>query len=222
VSPAAAASAATARFETPVEPDSDLTAAEVMERRVVAATLVCIARFGLSKLTVDDVAREAGCGRATVYRYVGGKSAVESVTISAEVDRLGGAAGAAAAGAVTLEDALVDVIVAVASEVDRHAALQFLLEFEPELVLTHLAFERGDRFLAHAVSLLAPLLGGFLPGEGGDRLAEYVIRILVSYLCSPDPNVSMTDETAVRALLRAFVLPSFAVDVATTAKGAVA
>lgn len=204
------------------DPPLELSAAEVMERRVATAMLACVARFGLSKLTVDDVAREAGCGRATVYRYIGGKGAVEAVTMAAEVDRFGRLARTAAAESVDLEDALVEVVVAVALEVEQHAALQFLLEFEPELLLPQLAFEHGDRFLAHARLLLAPVFERFLSADAAERLAEYVIRILLSYLCSPDSVVSMTDETAVRGLVRAFVLPAFAGPAGNTAKGAFA
>jgi len=37
--------------------------------RVLDAALTCVGRVGLAKTTLDDVAREAGCARATVYRY---------------------------------------------------------------------------------------------------------------------------------------------------------
>ena len=43
--------------------------------RIRDAALVCIGRFGLAKTTVDDIAREAGCSRATLYRYFDGKPA---------------------------------------------------------------------------------------------------------------------------------------------------
>ena len=41
--------------------------------RVLDAALTCVARVGLAKTTLDDVAREAGCARATVYRCFSGK-----------------------------------------------------------------------------------------------------------------------------------------------------
>ena len=49
--------------------------------RIVEATLRCIARWGIAKTTLDDVAREAGCGRATIYRaFPGGKAEVLTAT----------------------------------------------------------------------------------------------------------------------------------------------
>src|SRR5437764_8400576 len=50
------------------------TGADDQQARIVEATLRCVARWGMAKTTLDDVAREAGLSRATVYRVVpGGK-----------------------------------------------------------------------------------------------------------------------------------------------------
>ena len=38
------------------------------ELRLVDAVLRCISRWGVAKTTLDDVAREAGCSRATVAK----------------------------------------------------------------------------------------------------------------------------------------------------------
>ena len=52
------------------------------ERRVAEALLRCVARWGLAKTTIEDLAREAGVSRATVYRLVpGGKQAVLYVAV---------------------------------------------------------------------------------------------------------------------------------------------
>jgi AcrR family transcriptional regulator len=52
-----------------------------VEARARDALLVCIARFGLSKTTLDDVARVAGCSRATLYRYFDGKATLVRRTV---------------------------------------------------------------------------------------------------------------------------------------------
>ena len=49
----------------------------MQDKRIVDATLRCVGRWGLAKTTLDDVAREAGCSRATVYRlFPGGKDSL--------------------------------------------------------------------------------------------------------------------------------------------------
>ena len=45
--------------------------------RIIDATLVCLARHGTVKTTVDDIARESGVSRATVYRaFPGGRDEI--------------------------------------------------------------------------------------------------------------------------------------------------
>lgn len=180
--------------------------------RLVDSALRCIARWGVAKTTLDDVAREAGCSRATVYRtFPGGKDALFAAVVDAELARL----RAAVDGAVTAADDLDDAIVAAVTTVARHlaasGAFQFLLAHEPGLVLPHLAFRELDALLAR-VALVGPeLFGRFLDPAEAARLAEWVARIIISYTCSPSAGVQLTDDSSVRRLVRAFVLPGLLV-----------
>ena len=52
-------------------------------QRILEATYACVARWGLSKTTVEDAAREAGLSRATVYRYFpGGRDELIDAVVS--------------------------------------------------------------------------------------------------------------------------------------------
>ena len=65
-----------------------LTPRDAVPGRIVEGALRVIARFGLAKLTLDDVAREAGCSRATLYRYFPGKGALLRAVLDSETGRL--------------------------------------------------------------------------------------------------------------------------------------
>ena len=56
-------------------------------RAILDAALACIARVGLAKTTLDDVAREAGCARATVYRCFPGKQQLLGALVDREARR---------------------------------------------------------------------------------------------------------------------------------------
>jgi AcrR family transcriptional regulator len=43
-----------------------------VEERVLDAAKVCIERWGMAKITIDDIANEAGVSRATLYRLFPG------------------------------------------------------------------------------------------------------------------------------------------------------
>src|SRR3954447_23811345 len=133
-----------------------------VEARAQAALLTCIARYGLAKTTLDDVAREAGCSRATVYRYFDGKPDLVRRTASVEIAAVTGRVVAAGAAAPSLTDAVVAVVVHGARELSSHAALAFLLAHEPEAVLAHLAFGPGDRVLTAVGDALAPAFARWL------------------------------------------------------------
>src|SRR5215207_5694849 len=168
-----------------------------VEDRTVRATLACVARHGLAKTTFDDVAREAGCARATLYRYFGGKRQLVRITIVRE----------AADAESTFEDAVVAMVVRSAQELRDHQALQFLFALEPELVLPHVTFDAGNRFLVGAGSAIAPALARFLPATRTDRAGEWLARVVLTHALSPTRPIDLTDEAAARALVRELVLP---------------
>ena len=101
-----------------------------IEERAVRATLTCVARHGLAKTTFDDVSREAGCARATLYRYFGGKRQLVRITIVREAARIAASIREAAATEATFEDAVVAMFVCAARELREHEALQFLFAFD--------------------------------------------------------------------------------------------
>ena len=177
--------------------------------RLLDATLACIARVGLAKTTLDDVAREAGCARATLYRYFPGKQPLVAAVVTREATRLGASLALATSECDTLEDAVVAAIVTAVDALDHHHALQYVLLVEQEVLLPHLAFHRADDFLRDASALVAPAIAPFLPAGREERAAEWLVRIVLSYACSPSPAVDLRDAGSVRCLVADFILPGF-------------
>ena len=176
---------------------------------VLDATLSCIARVGLAKTTLDDVAREAGCARATVYRYFPGKQPLLAALVAREVEILQRAVLAAAEQTDTLADATTAVVTTAARTLTNHAALVFLTTHEPDVLLPYLAFERESAVLMGAADMVAPAFTRFLSDEHATRLGEWVARLTLSYLCSPSEHIDVFDDAHVRSLVDDFVLPGF-------------
>ena len=197
----------TATAEAPSLSPTSLGSSGGIEDRAVRATLDCVARHGLAKTTFDDVARKAGCARATLYRYFGGKRQLVRITVLREAARIAASVRGAAGAESTFEDAVVAMVVRAARELRDHEALQFLFAFEPELVLPHVTFDAGNRFLVGAGSAVAPSLERFLPAERADRAGEWLARVVLTHAVSPTSPIDLTDEAAARALVRELVLP---------------
>jgi AcrR family transcriptional regulator len=176
--------------------------------RVIDGALACIAHHGVAKTTLDDVARAAGCSRATVYRvFPGGKDAVLGAVVDTEVARFFSALVVRMGEATDLEDVLVAGMTEAATRVSEHGAIRTLMRHEPELVLSQLAFARMDEVLALTCAFTTPFLGRWLDQAESKRVAEWAARIVVSYLVCPADGVDLTDSAQVRRLVRLFVLP---------------
>ncbi len=176
--------------------------------RIIDGTLACLARHGTAKTTVDDIARESGVSRATVYRvFPGGRDQILSAVVDTEMARMFSALGVRLGEAHTLTEALVGGIVEASSRIRNHAALAYLVVHEPELILAHLAFDESDRLLTAASQFTAPFLARWMtPGEA-ERVAEWATRIVLSYAIAPSPTADLTDPADAERLVTTFVTP---------------
>lgn len=185
----------------------DLRAPSV-ERRILAATLDCIARDGFDGLTVDDIARAAGCGRATVYRsFPGGKEQVVLAAAHVELERYFREVGAELDAATDVAGVLVAALTGTARFLDSSAALRHVFDTEPAVILAHVAFDKSPVVFGAAHLLLGSRLRPLLPADQVGPACEWLARLGLSYLALPDPTVDLTDPAVARHLVETFVLP---------------
>ena len=159
--------------------------------RVYAGTYGCVARFGLAKTTIDDVARGSGVSRATIYRlFPGGRDQILRETVGWEMNRFFAALAAEVADARDLASRLERGLAFARRSVLEHAVLEKVLATEPEALLPLMTFEQ-DRVLGYITAYLAPLLeaersaGRLRDGVDADLAAEHVARMLLSLIGSP-------------------------------------
>jgi AcrR family transcriptional regulator len=177
-----------------------------IDDRVRAAALRCVARSGLRKTTLDDVAGEAGCSRATIYRaFPGGKDVLMASAAAAEVDRVLEVLGRELDIQPTVADTLVAAMTGATCSVLGHAALQYLWVNEPGVVQPHLSFDGIDPVLARAVDFLAPYLARFADAVTARRTAEWAARLVVLY--ADATSFDLTDPADARHLVETHILP---------------
>jgi AcrR family transcriptional regulator len=187
--------------------------------RIVDATLRRMATHGVRKTTLDDVAREAGISRATLYRaFPGGKEAVLAAVVETETARFFSALAVAMGEAHDLEDVLVAGMVEAARRLSGHRALAYLVVHEPEVVSPWMAFGGMDRLLGAASGFAAPFFGRWLEPDQAARAAEWGVRIVLSYLAAPSPGADLTDPDQARHLVSTFVIPGISALRTTSAR----
>lgn len=159
---------------------------ESTRRRLLDATLRCIERWGLAKMSLEDVAREAGLSRATVYRYFpGGREELVHETVVWEVGRFFTRLEQEIAEEDDLPSKIRRGLMFGHQAIDEHTLLQRVLATEPEALLTE---------LSHTVPLIEQATRGYLlallrgerlrPGVEPAEAADYLTRLFLSYLGS--------------------------------------
>src|SRR3954465_10923941 len=101
--------------------------------RVLEGAYECIARRGMAKTTVDDVAAASGVSRATIYRlFPGGKDEGLRDTVGWERDRFFLRLGGGVGGPPDFPEFLERPLPLARRELLEHAVLQKVLETEPD------------------------------------------------------------------------------------------
>ena len=159
--------------------------------RILAATLSCIDADGLAATSVEDIARSASVGRATIYRHFpGGREQVLSETITWEVGRFFAAIEQSITAAPDLASKIDAAFVAGDRALAEHALLHRLLRTEPEAVLSELA-EATDLVLGVIVAYIADELGAEIiawrvrADLDIELAADHLGRLFLSYLGTP-------------------------------------
>ena len=183
-----------------------------LAERILEATLRCVARWGLAKTTLDDVAREAGCSRATIYRvFPGGKASVIAAASERELRLFLDHLVARLDEVDSLEDLLTVALVESVSAIRGHEALTFLLAHEPGPVLALVAFDQLDPLLDLGAEFGAPHLERFLAPVAARSTAELVVRLVIAYGIERE-HFDLTDPGDARRLVTTFVLPGLLAD----------
>lgn len=179
------------------------------QERALDAVFELVARWGVAKTTLGDVARAAGMSRATLYRaFPGGKDEIFALLAQREAGRFLAVVGEAIDAAPDATTALVDALHAAAVRLDGHAAIRYVLDHEPELAVPVLGFGEMDRLLRLARRAVAPRLVRVLPADDAGWAAEWLCRLFLSALVNPTPEFDLADRAVCDRLVRRFVAPA--------------
>jgi AcrR family transcriptional regulator len=159
--------------------------------RLLEATYRCVERFGLGKTTIEDVVKESGVSRATIYRqFAGGRDELMLETVGWELNNYFSRLADHVRDAPSLPELLRRGLAFAHRSVAEHAVLRKMMETEPERLLPLLTTESANT-LPFIADFLLPYLrreadaGRLRPGVDIDRAAEYLARSILSLIGAP-------------------------------------
>lgn len=157
--------------------------------RILDAAFQAVATFGLSRLTVDDVARMAGLSRQTVYRYFDSKDDLVVALVAREEEAFLEGVREAHARHADLEEAMREAVLFCLHTLREHPLLDRLLASEPEVLLPYLTTRAGP-VVARAREVLEELAAVRTGVRSSmvHRTADVAVRAIISYALTPSDD----------------------------------
>lgn len=187
-------------------PEGDKTYVKILD-----AGLALFVEFGLRRTTMEDVATQAGIGRATAYRRFADKDQLIQVVImreaKRELDRIEEDLKAVDGGL----NKLLESFVLAVTRAHAHPLWRRLLTSDTDTILPF--FTRNIwQMMAFFRVFLASMLEkakkeGSVGNQSSEMIAELMLRLMQSMLLSPDGVMNPSDEKAVRKVAEQCLRP---------------
>jgi len=164
--------------------------------RILDAAADTFLRQGVAGTSMDDIARAAGCSRATVYRYFDDREALRIAFVHRETRRIGAEVEAAVMGIGDPSRRVVEgVLLAVAAVRSQPTLLAWFASGSAEIT-------REIVRDSPVIHVLAAGMVGADDAPGRDDRARWLVRTVLSLLLIPG-----ADATEERMLVERFVAP---------------
>lgn len=183
---------------------------EYAERILEAARLLLI-EFGIRRTSLDDIARTAGVGRATLFRRFPSREALMRALASREVQRSIAAVDAQVTAIEDPQEFLVAGVLAVMHEIASNELLQRLLVTDAKQMLPLLTsrstpiLTMGRVYMAGQLQRLIDQGARVAPDP--DVIAELLARLVLSLALNPDGVLPLKDDEALSRLVRSTIAP---------------
>ncbi|MAG34537.1 MAG: hypothetical protein CL908_27015 [Deltaproteobacteria bacterium] len=189
-----------------------------MSHSILTAARRCYLRLGVHKTTMADIASEAGISRATLYRRFANRDEIFVEVLSIESDEMAADSVRVLEGVTEPAERVVEGILFCIAEVPKRPLHHHFFTGESATWSAHQTL--GSDALRR---ISRSLLGLSLQTDEGlvadptflDDLAEWVLRILVSFVTIPSSRCP--DPESLRRMLRSLLAP--AVQAAVDSKG---
>ena len=176
---------------------------------LLAAAARRFVAVGIRKTTMEDIAREARAGKATLYRHFANKDAVIDALLVREAERFRRVLYRAAAGREDAAGRIEDAFLAGVRFFVDHPVMTKGRDEEPGVLLPRIT-ANGGPLVQQGLALFTDLIAeGVASGElrtvEPPAAAEVIVRLILSYFSFPPMYVRVDDDAEARAFAHALV-----------------
>ena len=178
--------------------------------RMLDAVERCLARYGVKRTSMTDIARELGVARTTLYRQVASIEEALALMSSRRFHRFLDELFELSSAGLTAETFVQAIVRTVRSALSDPVA-QRVLHDEPELIGQYLANGSLAALAGQIADLLAPVLHAamnarLLRPSDPTAAAGWIVRIVLALGAVPPPDAALED--TVRFVLLPMLAPS--------------
>jgi len=182
---------------------SAVTTSDGTRARIMLAAVEQCEEVGLRRATMEDVARRAGFGRATLYRYFPSKDALVRAIILAEAQAFFAALDGAIAECSSDEERVAEGFAFALAYARSHVLLAKLLRSEPETLLPYLI--GGGELIRIATEAVSARIDG---SQRGRENAELLVRLVLSLALTPESILHVDERAGALDFARRHLVPS--------------
>ena len=165
-----------------------------------------VEKWGLDKVTIDDVAHLSGVSRATIYRmFPGGRDVLFEALRVRNLNDFFTGLRAAVDRSDSLIDLVVDIAVYATNELRGDEQLVTMLANEEATAIRSLTVEGLPRIINVASSYLRPLFDDHLPRDASQPFVDLLARLVISHFLAPSSHVDLGDAESARQFLSPLV-----------------
>lgn len=174
-------------------------------QRILDAAIRCVQQWGIDKTSLNDIAREAGVTRPTVYNHFANRDAVVQAALLQSGHAFAERVKQHIAGYPRVEDKLLEALVYAFEELPREPYLALIMGGNITRMVNETALTSAEG-MAICVDIFATIFDGH--GEFDAEMPEIIefsIRVLLSFLLLEGPQRRNRHE--LRDLLQRRLLP---------------
>jgi AcrR family transcriptional regulator len=174
--------------------------------QILDAAQRCRQRWGIAKVTMDDIVAESGVSRATIYRlYPGGKEVLFEALRVRFLEEFFERLRTEIQAATSLEDLLVRAVVCATRELRADSDLALQLSTEPGETVSELTVAGLPRIIRMANTLLLPFAAPYIEVATARAMIDALARLVISMFLAPSDHLSFDDEESARSIIRPLI-----------------
>jgi AcrR family transcriptional regulator len=185
------------------------------EERILDAAEACMSRLGLRRVSMTDVAVQAGVSRGSVYFHFGDRSTLVDAVLTRMATRFVASSESAVRSRRTLAGQVGEAAVFIRQHLGDEL-LTLRLPAEGESLLAMLLSVQIDRLLTQWIEFWLPFLdeaerrGEIRAGLDHRRAGEWIVRIMLSFAVMPSVTFDIDDADAVRSFVHDHLIAGLA------------